>query len=568
MANRKRTTKRRARLYGVSSDDPLLNQERRPKTVFSGAKEPRRHNGGEIKESRGQWYTGCTRISPGSFSAACARYGGEGAEALAARTADVSAKSAGFDIASHSELAQEWSPSMLAEPIGYIAGPRIPYTTRNWPIEATYPAGFKPNKLYNMLVAEEHTRRRKAKQRVNFISHHQPASRSSQNVDGRAAEHHRKLISQNAILKRLPARGSLPIDHGTLFMRPQSSLTLRSRGDSQKCSYSGPTIMIKHNETREEVVQRMHLERARENERQHYVRWVLLRAFLKACESHLMPSRSKHIMPVEVFPTAEQKQNATRAILIDDIYELFLGDDINTTILKRKTKRTIFAICATTGGSKSMQDGQRRVIGKARPGDRHQHKGNSFDNANANHPNSPKSELTSPSAPRVLHRDRFMLVIQKQGLNFPTSMATQFWNMIGRGNVLDVTRLLCSLRILINANIDPGGYTPESIETKLDGLFKIYEKHCGKVEKLEQVFTVASKTWDERKTIHDLLEKRFFFAITAIMHERDQLSGKVLTSDSLSGVVLTQNDFNEGLRRCPDLVAEFVSQINHPIIRA
>ena len=140
--------KRRARLYGVSSDDPVLKQKRRPKTAFSDAvwpKEPLRRG----KMSPGEWYAGCTRIPPGSFSAACARYGGAGATALAARTADMSAKSAGFEIASHSELADEWSPAIFAEPMDYVAGPTAPYTVRNWPIEATYPVGFNANRLYD-----------------------------------------------------------------------------------------------------------------------------------------------------------------------------------------------------------------------------------------------------------------------------------------------------------------------------------------------------------------------------------------------------------------------------------
>ena len=100
-----------------------------------------------------------------------------------------------------------------------------------------------------------------------------------------------------------------------------------------------------------------------------------------------------------------------------------------------------------------------------------------------------------------------------------------------------------------------------------NGLFEIYERHCGKIDKLEQVFTIAAKSWEERKAIHDLLEKRFFPALTDIMHERDKFSGQLLTHDLLPSLTLTQEVFNEGLRRCPDLVNEFTAQLTHPAIQ-
>lgn len=550
MTSRWRTIKRRARLYGVSSDDPVLKHKRMPKTVFSKAAWSKKEVA-DTNQSRGQWYAGCTRIPPGSFSAACARYGGGGAVTLAARTSDMSAKSAGFNIAPHSELADKWSPPMLAKPMGYVTGLAAPYTTRNWPIEATYPVGFKQERLCNSewdrnkpMVAKEHTRCRTVAQREDVRSQmavstsrlqrqvlvqSKPSFQGSRNVDTRAVEHHRKLISRNITHRRLPVRGSAPVDQGTLFVQSQSSLVLRSCGSSQKCDYSGQTVLIRYKETREEVVQRMHLERVRENDRQHHIRWVLLRAFLKACESHFMPMLRKRIVPIKFSLAAEPKQSTTQALLIDEIGELFLGDGIDMRLL--------------------IEGQTRCVIGTL--------------HADTNH----QPRLTPPSTPRVLHREKFMLVIQKHGINFPISMAAQFWDMIGQGNVLDVTRLLCSLRILIDANINPGSRASESIETKLDGLFEIYKKHCGKVDKLEEVFTVAAKSWEERKAIQDLLEKRFFPAITAIMHEQDQFSGKLPTSDPLPGLVLTQNVFNEGLRRCPDLVAEFITQLSHPTIQ-
>ena len=235
---------------------------------------------------------------------------------------------------------------------------------------------------------------------------------------------------------------------------------------------------------------------------------------------------------------------------------------------KGNTKHTILAVRATIQESDSARYDRQHADSKQPSG----RKAASPGNVKSQNRIALKLRLDSPPAPRVLRRDKFMLVIQKHALNFPMSMATQFWDVVGRGNVLDVTRFLCSLRLLVNCNTDPcvselGSRATESIETKLDGLFKIYEKHCGKVDKLEQVFTIAAKSWEERKAIHDLLEKRFFPAITAIMHERDQFSGSFLTSDALPGIILTQEIFNDALRRCPDLVAEFLTQLNHPTIR-
>ena len=132
---------RRARLYGVSTDDPVLKHG--PTSAFpdsaQGQEACRRRKDVFLSE---RWYAGCARIPPGSFPAACTRYGGEGAAAVAARTVDVATRTAGFDGVSHNALVDEWVPPMRAEPTGYVAGPSTPYTLRNWPAESRYPMGF------------------------------------------------------------------------------------------------------------------------------------------------------------------------------------------------------------------------------------------------------------------------------------------------------------------------------------------------------------------------------------------------------------------------------------------
>jgi len=189
--------------------------------------------------------------------------------------------------------------------------------------------------------------------------------------------------------------------------------------------------------------------------------------------------------------------------------------------------------------------------------------------------NDTQPVLTPPPVPRAIKRDKFMLVIQRHGLNFPASMATQFWDMMAQGDVLDLTRLLCSLRLLINATAGAdlcvakfdSKRRVESIETKLEGLFEIYEKHCGKIDKLERIFAIAAKSWEEQKAIRDILDQRFSLILTAIIHERDKFSSKIVTREALPRLTLTEEVFNEGLRRCPDLVDEFIAQLNHPAIR-
>ena len=354
----------------------------------------------------------------------------------------------------------------------------------------------------------------------------------------------------------------------SLLVRPQSAPALRARAQRvyraglQKCTYSGPTVVLQRRETQEEVVQRMHLERARQNDRHHRMRWSLLRAFFKACESHFMPKLTKRLVPLGYSRIKEEEtRNATTAPLMDEISELFLLDVVDRRLLKAvgynkgRTRRAISTVRATIRvGNLDLTHADVR---RGRP---HLATGAPL-------------RLAPPCAPHVIKRDKFMLVIQRRGLNFPASMATQFWDMMARGDTLDFTRLLCSLRLLINTNPNPravgsgAGRAAESIETKLDGLFEIYERHCGKIDKLEQVFTIAAKSWEERKAIHDLLEKRFFPALTDIMHERDKFSGQLLTHDLLPSLTLTQEVFNEGLRRCPDLVNEFTAQLIHPAIQ-
>ena len=143
-------SQRRARLYNVSTNDPMLLRPR-PGLERSATK-PIAYSKNNVEAetvqrprtdlfSMERWYAGCAKIPPGSFTAACERYGGEGAAAVALRTADVGARTAGFDVGSYTDLVDEWTPSMHAKPTEYTAGPSTPYTLRSWPVETRYPAG-------------------------------------------------------------------------------------------------------------------------------------------------------------------------------------------------------------------------------------------------------------------------------------------------------------------------------------------------------------------------------------------------------------------------------------------
>ena len=83
----------------------------------------------------------------------------------------------------------------------------------------------------------------------------------------------------------------------------------------------------------------------------------------------------------------------------------------------------------------------------------------------------------------------------------------------------------------------------------------------------QQVFGIAAKSWEEQKAIRNILYQRFFPILAAIMHERNKFSGKLVTQEALPRLTLTEEVFNEGLRRCPDLVDELIAQLNHPAIR-
>ena len=102
----------------------------------------------------------------------------------------------------------------------------------------------------------------------------------------------------------------------------------------------------------------MHLERARQNDRHHRMRWSLLRAFFKACESHFMPKLTKRLVPLGYSRIKEEEtRNATTAPLMDEISELFLLDVVDRRLLKAagynkgRTRRAISTVRVTHPGS-------------------------------------------------------------------------------------------------------------------------------------------------------------------------------------------------------------------------
>ena len=367
-------------------------------------------------------------------------------------------------------------------------------------------------------------------------------------VDIRGVEHHRRLIRRNASLRGLPAQGP-PVSGRkgasqapSLLMRPRSAPARQSHaqgvysGGSQQCIYNGATVFLQRQETRQEVVQRMHLERAKENDRRHHLRWSLLHAFLKACESHFMPNLSRRDTPLG-FSYMEggergREGRRTKTIvtpLIDQIGDLLLADVVDQRVVS---------------------------IGRGRSRGQAQRISSPIFAMNSN---DTQPVLTPPPVPRAIKRDKFMLVIQRHGLNFPASMATQFWDMMAQGDVLDLTVLLCSLRLLINATAGAdlcvakfdSKRRVESIETKLEGLFEIYEKHCGKIDKLERIFAIAAKSWEEQKAIRDILDQRFSLILTAIIHERDKFSSNIVTREALPRLTLTEEVFNDARGQYP-----------------
>ena len=122
----------------------------------------------------------------------------------------------------------------------------------------------------------------------------------------------------------------------------------------------------------------------------------------------------------------------------------------------------------------------------------------------------------------------------------------------------------------------------------MDGIFEIFERHSGRIDRLDQIFSVAAKSWEERKTISNLLDHQFFPAVrgpsrevesgkiavsavdfgaqvAAIAHERDGF-GDAVRAEDLPGLTLTRDVFDEALDRCPELLDEFVAQCSHEAI--
>ena len=278
-------------------------------------------------------------------------------------------------------------------------------------------------------------------------------------------------------------------------------------------------MILERKETRDEVVQRMHLARARENDRLHHVRWSVMRAFLRACESHFLPklAQPKVVVRLGFSEVRYAGDGPSSAPLLDHVAELLLeplvGGGRLTVATRRRTATKIRASVRARRGSTGVGDAGwatratiQRKFGTARADETAS--GERFE-AGAPRLRSPPKD----GRPKVVSKDRFNAACRKHSLNFPPSMADQFFETWSEKNGVDLTRLLCALRLLIDASGMESGV--EAVESKLDGLFEIFERHSGRVDRLEQVFAVASKSWEERKAIHDLLDHQFFPAVPA-----------------------------------------------------
>ena len=242
------------------------------------------------------------------------RYGGRGANTVVRRSADRTNKGVpavtAFEAASVSLLANEWAPPLRNETLGYVAGPSTPFSCRCWPAEARFPGAgafardviketFRGSEFYSSQTtavlaevgrrAKERARRRRARpQSASMASVLLP--RGPTDVDPRARRQHRQTKTTHDGYSAQPSRRQ------PVLTRPASAPAARRPLTNTEGSHiyrqSGKNLILERNETRDEVIRRVHLQRFRQDGRRAQLKWSALKAFLRACELHFLSSRA------------------------------------------------------------------------------------------------------------------------------------------------------------------------------------------------------------------------------------------------------------------------------------
>lgn len=491
-------TRRRARLFGCSARDPLLRtlrrQLRKQKATAATARPAPDKLPADLHERlyarrqqpkpprpiigrEGHFYAGNSQVPPGSMKGAAFRYGGRGAHIVVRRSADRTNKGVpavtAFEAASVSLLANEWAPPLRNETLGYVAGPSTPFSCRCWPAEARFPGAgafakdviketFRGSEFYSSQTtavlaevgrrAKERARRRRARpQSASMASVLLP--RGPTDVDPRARRQHRQTKTTHDGYSAQPSRRQ------PVLTRPASAPAARRPLTNTEGLHiyrqSGKNLILEQNETRDEVIRRVHLQRFRQDGRRAQLKWSALKAFLRACELHFLSDR------------AAVDAGAEAPLLT-------------------------------------------RVAGLFGP---------------------------------VVSRGGFQKAIA--GLNIPRYLFEALWANFSDGKRLDATGLLLALRLLADAHPAPSAREP--LEAKVPGLLEIG------IQNLVKVFSVASKSDEERHEVQMLFELRLRPVLNELMAQSDQ-------------VVPTAEIVTDALGRCPELLEELKAQASHESI--
>jgi hypothetical protein len=339
-------TLRRARLYGCSTRDPLLRKIRRKKPAPPPIPEQKpapepvitdlherlfayhhpRQEPRPIVGREGHFYAGNAVVPPGSMRGAAYRYGGRGASILVRRSADRTNKGVpsvtSFEAASVSLLADEWAPPLRNETLGYVAGPSTTFSCRCWPDEARFPGAgafaknvlketFRGSEFYSSQTTatlaevgrrkKERLRRSRARPKSasirrdtygHLVDGREPVPRGPQHVDPRARRQHRQTKATFNFHSARPLKRQPVLNTRRPKSAPSKRPSTNTNDDTHVYHQSGKNLILERNETREEVIRRVQLERFRKDDRKAQLKWQSLKAFLRACELHFLLDRT------------------------------------------------------------------------------------------------------------------------------------------------------------------------------------------------------------------------------------------------------------------------------------
>ncbi len=339
-------TLRRARLYGCSTRDPLLRKIRRKKPAPPPIPEQKpatepvpadlherlfayhhpRQEPRPIVGREGHFYAGNAVVPPGSMRGAAYRYGGRGASTIVRRSADRTNKGVpsvtSFEAASVSLLADEWAPPLRNETLGYVAGPSTTFSCRCWPDEARFPGAgafaknvlketFRGSEFYSSQTTatlaevgrrkKERLRRSRARPKSasirrdtygHLVDGREPVPRGPQHIDQRARKQHRQTKATFNFHSARPLHRQPLLQTRRPTSAPAKRPTTTISDDTHVYHQSGKNLILERNETREEVIRRVQLERFRKDDRRAQLKWQSLKSFLRACELHFLLDRT------------------------------------------------------------------------------------------------------------------------------------------------------------------------------------------------------------------------------------------------------------------------------------